>query len=402
MIGASYDNSAYDYSWGCTTFKTGTLFKQTNEKKILTLQVVTRVTMQKICQFVPAPPLVGVEPNPGPPKNNNIPEATRWRIVFLSTENKLSPTKISRKVKCSRQEVYEILAKYKDTGTVHDRQRSGRKHQLDDDDKKFVIKRAKTEKMAKEIADELDKKRHKKVNEITVRRHLRSAGLRPLKDLEEEALTEAHIAKRLEYANKMIDYDWNKVIFSDEKPFWIGTGSSISWRKPGQQKRHKVKRFPPKLNVWGGIGYYFKTKLYYFTDNMDGKLYRQVIKSRLKETEITYSSDCPRRLRKKWIFLQDGAKAHTAKESKEVLNDLVGKRVVDHPAMSPDFNVMEDAWSYLDRKKRRANPQSIKALKTLLTKEWENMDFSEIRKSVDSMPRRLQQCRDRQGARTSY
>ena len=58
--------------------------------------------------------------------------------------------------------------------------------------------------------------------------------------------------------------------------------------------------------------------------------------------------------------MQDGAKAHTAKESIEFLDKVAPDRIKNHPPNSPDFNPIEDMWSHLDREIRK-----VKASRTL-------------------------------------
>ena len=78
-------------------------------------------------------------------------------------------------------------------------------------------------------------------------------------------------------------------------------------------------------------------------------------------------------MKKKWKFLQDGARAHTAKKSIEVIHELIGNRLHKHPAKSPDLNPIENMWSYLDRKVKESKIISILALKKKLKKEWDNL-----------------------------
>ena len=73
-----------------------------------------------------------------------------------------------------------------------------------------------------------------------------------------------------------------------------------------------------------------------------------------------------------------------------------------HPAQSPDLNLMEDLWSYLDRKVRAANIKAIEGLKRRLTMEWEKLPWSYVRTSVKSMPSRLAQCVELEDGRTWY
>lgn len=200
----------------------------------------------------------------------------------------------------------------------------------------------------------------------------------------------------------MEGYDWNKVLFSDEKTFQLGAGPGYAWQQPGERIVQEYVRHAPKLHVWGAIGAHVKTKLYFFQENMNSKLYQKILKSHLKERTLNYARGCPKKVQKNWVFLQDNSKVHKAKKSMECLRELVGDRLIAHPALSPDLNVIENMWSYLDRKVKGKKITSIRSLKTFLTKEWKALPWSEIRKAVDSMERRTQQCRECGGNRLPY
>ena len=62
---------------------------------------------------------------------------------------------------------------------------------------------------------------------------------------------------------------------------------------------------------------------------------------------------------RRWQFLQDNSRVHTAKKSMAVLKELVGDRLLSHPAKSPDLNPIENMWSYLDRRVKESSVTSI-------------------------------------------
>ena len=195
----------------------------------------------------------------------------------------------------------------------------------------------------------------------------------------------------------MSRYNWNIVFFSDEKDFVLGSAPGYAWQEPENRIIQEYVRHAPKLHVWGAIGSYGKTKLHFFDENLNSDVYIAILKSRLKENQITYDG-CKR----KWTFLQDGHRAHTSKKSMKFLREHIGDRLVEHPALSPDLNPIEDIWSYLDRKVKEARITDIRRLKAVLTKEWRELPWSEIRKSVDSMNQRLQLCIASDGNRIPY
>ena len=131
--------------------------------------------------------------------------------------------------------------------------------------------------------------------------------------------------------------DWKQVLFTDEKSFWLGSPSDSCWQQLDDRVVEETARFTPKVHVWGSIGYYFKTKLYFFEENMTAKLYQKIVSERLPPN--LFASDCPEILKKKWYFLQDNDPKHKAKGSMKLLRKLTRNRNHRHPPRSPDFNV---------------------------------------------------------------
>ena len=80
---------------------------------------------------VPAPRLVGIEPNPGPPGSKHLSIEKRWNVVFWAQERHLTISAIARKMNIKRESVRAILQKYHETGDVKNRVRSGRKKEAD-------------------------------------------------------------------------------------------------------------------------------------------------------------------------------------------------------------------------------------------------------------------------------
>ena len=83
----------------------------------------------------------------------------------------------------------------------------------------------------------------------------------------------------------------------------------------------------------------------------------------------------------------------------ELLDELVGERIIRHPAKSPDLNTIENLWAILDRKVKSAEITNIQTLKRFLRKEWKALPWRQIRNCVDSMPQRLKLCRESGGNR---
>jgi transposase len=346
-------------------------------------------------KFVPAPILVCVELNPGPER---LGDENKWRIIIYKKDFKMSDYEIAKKMGISHHTVSDVYARYEETGDVKERPGRGRKRKLSSSDTKKIKKMAKKGKCAPQI------RRECKIDASprTVQRELRKLGFFYGKIKKIERLSVKHKELRVEYAQDYEGYEWKKVFFSDEKTFELGVSAGYGWQTPENRLTVEYVKHAPKLQVWAAIGSYVKSDLVFFSGNMDGELYRDILEKNLKEKKLTYAADCPKRFVKKWFFLQDGAKPHTAKKTMTILSTLVGNRLVPHPAKSPDLNPIEDMWSYLDRKVKDAKITSIYQLKRFLKKEWRALPWSEIRKSVDSMDRRLHQCVESGGNRLPY
>ena len=87
--------------------------------------------------------LVCVETNLGPGLRPRLSEEERLRVIDLSTEMHLSPTRIATRMKIARSTVYHILGKYSGTGSARDRPGRGRKRILTEADEKRVVQKAK-------------------------------------------------------------------------------------------------------------------------------------------------------------------------------------------------------------------------------------------------------------------
>lgn len=339
---------------------------------------------------------MGIELNPGPER---LTDYQRWKIVFLS-EQKKKPATIAREVNCKRQTVTEVYDRYKETGTVDDKPRPGRKRKTLPTQDKKIIKKARQRKSARKIAQEM-KNEGVSVEETTIRRRVKEEEFYFLPPKQIQRLSKVHKKNRVNYARKMLNANFKSVLFTDEKSFWLGQPSDASWQQLDDRVEEAVTHYNgPKLHVWGAIGYYFKTDLYFFEANLTADIYQDIISARLPPNH--FAPDCPKSYKKNWYFLQDNDPRHKAKGPMKLLKETVADRIYKHPAVSPDLNVMEDVWSYLDRHVRASKVSTIRGLKKKLTELWNDLPWNEFRPSIESMANRLRQCLERKGERTDY
>jgi hypothetical protein len=74
------------------------------------------------------------------------------------------------------------------------------------------------------------------------------------------------------------------------------------------------------------------------------------------------------------------------------------------PGNSPDLNPIENVWSWMKRQLKEAPCTNLEELKREILKLWcQKMDDCEyLRHLVESLPRRLEEVIQREGAMTKY
>ena len=150
-----------------------------------------------------------------------------------------------------------------------------------------------------------------------------------------------------------------------------------------KKRTREVESHPKAIHVWGGIGYYYKTPLFFFEGNLN---YQGILKKHLPPK--TTAPNCPKGREDDWVLVQDNAKWHKAKIVMSYLEAPLYMH--DFPPFSPEFNIIEDTWSQLDDAIKDNSITTIKALKRHLRKAWNELPWETVRKSVDSIPTRLE------------
>jgi transposase len=347
--------------------------------------------------LIPAPPLVGIELNPGP----SAAERRREQIVLLQKTKKFTQEEIANQLGCSERTVRNVLKriskkKKKKVVSMKNKPGQGRKRKLTAKEEKTIAKKAKKGKEARELAREKGN-----IEETSIRRALKRQGLKYLVRKKREKLTQDQIERRLAFAQKRLKDDWKYAFFTDEKDFQLGSTRHKSWQDPNDRVTEEFKRHPQKLHVWGGIGKHFKTDLYFFHENLNAKLMCKILNKK-GNLPPAYVYDLPPHLHNKCILVQDNDPKHRSKMVTQLLDKKAPNRVLDFPANSPDFNPIEDIWSIIASALERKNIKKMSQLKRAIKNEWDKLDMQLIRNSVESMPRRLQECINLKGERTSY
>lgn len=145
--------------------------------------------------------------------------------------------------------------------------------------------------------------------------------------------------------NKTTREEANRLCFSDEHEMTVNRhGGRWQWAKCKDDVEERVsadKRNIPRFQIWAAIGYNWRSEIVILPkdERMTAKRYIQLVLTRKFGNAMRNNN---------FIFMQDGARAHTSKETKAHLNKL-NVRLLDYwPPRSPDLNPIEQVWSHLN------------------------------------------------------
>ena len=171
--------------------------------------------------------------------------------------------------------------------------------------------------------------------------------------------------------------DWHAVIFSDESKFKLFglDGHQYCWRTPGQEFDAKftkkvVKHGGGSIMVLGRLTTNGPGCIVRIEGNMDTELYIQILNDDFLGTLQNLE------IKKKDVYFQhDNDPKHTSKCATE----WCCKNKVDTltwPPNSPDMNIIEHAWNYLDHRVYTCTPlpQNIGTSWEALVEEWGHID----------------------------
>lgn len=237
----------------------------------------------------------------------------------------------------------------------------------------------------KQIAVEIHRQTKVKYDRRTIARDLKACGfkcyVRPTRTFNKKAVAD----NRRRFAAKKCwtkqEYAWS-VVFSDEHFADTNDRSCrMQWvrRFSKRTPRERMSRFNvPHCQLWAAVGVGFKGPMVFieFGKDDDGKVIRMDSK---RYTRRCLSRIVPQLLAQRRVFMQDGARCHTAKAVTAYLDRQGVEFIRDWPAHSPDFNPIESIWGDLDRRLSALQPaQSVEELKQQLLRVWDEFPQSDI------------------------
>ena len=192
--------------------------------------------------------------------------------------------------------------------------------------------------------------------------------------------------------------DWNKVVFSDETRVGLASDGRVwVWRGPGE-------RFHPDCIVSRNSCRKSIMYLRCITNNGHGDLLR--CSNRMNSTEylsILENAAIQATPDFDLVFMDDNAPIHRAQSVLQWKQDF-NVTTLPWPAYSPDLNPIEEVWAYLKSRLNKLPKKiaNLEDLHTAVTKIWNELSVSYIKKLYTSMPRRIKRCIANRGFPTKY
>jgi len=193
-----------------------------------------------------------------------------------------------------------------------------------------------------------------------------------------------------------------RIVFSDEH--YITTNDHSCRTQWIRDKRNLLPRsMLLKHNVvcaqlWGAVGWNYKSKLVWVEwTNEAGAKIRMNNGLYCQKIIQPHINDLHKRTKR--IFMQDGARSHTAQKTLDFLTDNGIDYINDWPANSPDLNPIEQIWAYMNRKlaERRAPASSEAELKEIVEQLWDDIPQSTINNFVLSFMTKVAACKRNKG-----
>lgn len=317
---------------------------------------------------------------------------------------------IAKRMNVSPSTVYKCVQRYERNGNYRNTPGRGRKKKLSESDEQYlkVTSLRDRRKSSIELTKNLEDATGKKVTPRLVRKTLAATGLGGYVAVRKPLLRKGNRQKRLVWARnhkRWTSEQWRKVMFTDEKKFELYGNSLQQYVRRRRGERYKancvlptVKHGGGSLQVWGSITYTGVGSLYKITDTLTAAKYKQIL--------IHHAVPKGRSLiGNNFVFQQDNDPKHTARVVKQYLDNKQrdgSLTVLDWPAQSPDMNIIEQVWTYMEQEKVKRAPTNLQQLWEVLQDIWSNIPVDFIQKLYNSVPGRVNELCTAKGFHTKY
>lgn len=313
-------------------------------------------------------------------------DESKYRIIILHEEG-MTISQISDKLKIHRHTVSKWINRKYELGNLNRIKGSGRKCYKKNDNIVNIMEKLSNNKFLtlEQIKEKLENEDKIKLSLYKIRDILINLNFEYGIPPKRFPLTAEHKQQRLDFAIKYLDFDWTKVLFTDETTHWINMIPQKRWfNKNNINDYDIVHKHLNKRNIWGIICYEFKD-LYIFSENMNAEKYINILKEKIIPN---YKQD--------YYLLFDNDPKHKSKKAmKFIMNNNI--KYIKFPPNSPDLNPIENIWSLNKNNVKSKISVSCHEFEEIIYDEWEKIDQCVIINTINSMKERLNKVIINQG-----
>lgn len=318
------------------------------------------------------------------------------KIVELHSEGGKTQPEIASELGVSLATVERYLSKWRRGLPVEEVRSVGRPTQLTDSVRRSIIAQIQRDEFStsRDIAGAIENDGTGRMTDRTVRNHLARMSYQNSLPRVIPFITDDQKMKRVEWAQAHRWSDWNEVFFSDETTIQLGANLTRAWHKKGCRPNCRRSKYPAKIMFWGAISVHRKSPLLEISGTLNASAYQTLLAER-------FLPWFRRQHIGSLLLQQDNAPPHTAKTTKHFFSDN-NIEVLPWPAASPDLNPIENIWGILKVRVDRIKPKTIDELITVTKQEWERISMDTVRRTIESMPSRIEAVIERGGNKIDY
>lgn len=309
-----------------------------------------------------------------------------WGIVISRFVWDYTRSEVSGKFGCSEQYVTKVMKKFDEDGGYMDHRQFNGGH-----NKKAVtpVKTALVETIREEpsiTSAQISIKLTEEGFDIpsrTVRKVRSDIGFTKIKPQTLPLLSEDNKLKRLTYCEDYKEDKFSNVCFSDESCFQLSANRQVLWYRRGEDDKpiQTVPKSNKKIMVWGGISRKGQTPLFIYRLDEGERVNKETYVECLDYNLLDFMDN--KFGYKKWRFIQDNARPHTAEYTKDFLEEADVK-LIGHPPYSPDLNPIEKIWAWMKSDIGKSSYEDIENLIEVVKEKWESLSNDFLNKLIDN------------------
>lgn len=293
------------------------------------------------------------------------------------------------------------------------RKSSGRKRKLERVDDEKLRSLAKDKRNGLDTAYQYHAKLGvgSRVSVQTVRRRMKDLNIKMKAPQKKRKLSPTHRTKRLRFARRYHDVGIGMVtLFTDSTYVKLNEiAGKRRWVLVDEDNEYLYDKNSMQLHFYGGISARGRTELIPATGTTGLRPYKKgmrgvgadeycdrVLPILLAEGNRLYPNGV-------WKFMQDGARAHTAKRTKKRLKAEASQQwIEDWPPNSADLNPIEHMWKLVKEKLRGKTFGTVEEFMAAAIATWHSIPHRVVLRLVGSFGRRCRACVRAEGGYIPY